>query len=331
MIYAPIAITTLNRYDHLKRCLESLKNNTWASFTDLYISIDFPPHQKYVNGYTKILNYVRNELEGFNKIKIFVQEKNLGAMDNYVFIMNKVFEQYDRAIFLEDDNELSPCFIEFCDKGLNLFEHDNNIIAINASNYVWCGTGYKRRDEEINCSSNNIQKRQLLFHAYATWKKNWIEITQLCKNEEVFLWAKDLKKIIKLHRKSRCFFYSYMERVLFSKSFLPWHNGKLYPIDFVWDIFMLINDKYIIYPMISQTRDWGVDGSGVNYMEEFQNAAEIIGQKINTEAHFNYKITSMLKVDRHEIQLHDKYNYTSKLVRCKRLIKYVCFRLKIKK
>lgn len=33
--YAPILIPTLCRYEHFVRCIESLKKNDWAKFTDI--------------------------------------------------------------------------------------------------------------------------------------------------------------------------------------------------------------------------------------------------------------------------------------------------------
>lgn len=37
MVYAPVCIPTLNRYEHLKELIESLQQNSWAQYTDLYI------------------------------------------------------------------------------------------------------------------------------------------------------------------------------------------------------------------------------------------------------------------------------------------------------
>ena len=58
MIYAPILITTLNRYECLRRCIESLQKNSWADKTELFISVDYPPTDKYVDGYNKIKKYL---------------------------------------------------------------------------------------------------------------------------------------------------------------------------------------------------------------------------------------------------------------------------------
>ncbi len=48
--YAPVLIPTLNRYEHFKRCLESLELCTGADKTDVYVGLDFPPSEKYHKG-----------------------------------------------------------------------------------------------------------------------------------------------------------------------------------------------------------------------------------------------------------------------------------------
>ena len=49
MNYTPILIPTLNRYNHLKRCVESLAKCTHADKTDLYIALDYPLKEENCN------------------------------------------------------------------------------------------------------------------------------------------------------------------------------------------------------------------------------------------------------------------------------------------
>ena len=48
--YAPILIPTLNRYEHFKRCVESLAKCTHAEKTELVIGLDYPPSERYQKG-----------------------------------------------------------------------------------------------------------------------------------------------------------------------------------------------------------------------------------------------------------------------------------------
>ena len=46
MIYSPVIITTLNRHEHFRQCLESLERCTDADKTNVYVALDYPPSEK---------------------------------------------------------------------------------------------------------------------------------------------------------------------------------------------------------------------------------------------------------------------------------------------
>ncbi|MGM9947031.1 hypothetical protein [Floccifex sp.] len=321
MIYAPVLITTLNRYECFKRCMISLQKNSFADKTEIFISVDYPLEKKYVEGYHKIKRYLEEGIEGFKNVYVFFQSENLGAIKNFEWIKEKVSKEYkyDRYIFLEDDNELAPCFLEFCDKGLFLFEQDESIYAINATDYVWCGNGYFppiRKTEE-----NNVEKRQLIFHASAYWVKKDENIKCFCRNveeKEGFLKFSDL---IKIYKKSHCFFYQYLAMVCFQKKRLPWYEGHLIPIDFMIDIYLILHDKFVISSIEPLQRDLGVDGNGVNYNTPFKNADSLKQRQLKSDSTFCFKNETIVEVNDNELKLHDKYMELSFIDRIKILIK----------
>ena len=61
----PILITTLCRYEHLMRCIESLRNNSYARDTELYIGLDYPAKEEHWSGYRKVDAYLHGGIEGF--------------------------------------------------------------------------------------------------------------------------------------------------------------------------------------------------------------------------------------------------------------------------
>ncbi len=77
MEYAAVIIPTLNRIDHLKRCVNSLLKNAEAQNTDLYISVDYPPADKYRVGYEEVKKYVKT-ISGFKNVYIYFI-----VMDNF--------------------------------------------------------------------------------------------------------------------------------------------------------------------------------------------------------------------------------------------------------
>ena len=75
---APVVIPTLNRYTHLRRCVESLEDNTWAEYTDVFISVDFPPEEKYEEGHKKVVEYLKKKENNnsFKSLNLYFQKTN---------------------------------------------------------------------------------------------------------------------------------------------------------------------------------------------------------------------------------------------------------------
>ena len=123
MEYVPVVIPTLNRYDHLKRCVESLKNNQESKYTDLYISVDFPPADKYKEGYETIKEYVKT-ITGFNNVHLYYQKENLGPGFNRLFLMDEARKEHNTYVFTDDDNEFSPNALAYMNWALETFKND---------------------------------------------------------------------------------------------------------------------------------------------------------------------------------------------------------------
>src|SRR5574344_2091111 len=101
MNYYPVLIPTLCRYDHFYRCVESLSKNTYADKTELVIGLDYPPSDKYREGYEKIKAYIPT-IKGFRKVTVFEHDHNLGANDNFFFLRDYCLWKYDAYIITED-------------------------------------------------------------------------------------------------------------------------------------------------------------------------------------------------------------------------------------
>ena len=137
MIYAPVLIPTLNRYEHLKETITSLSHCTGAEFTDLYIALDYPPSAYYEEGYIKIVNFLPS-ISGFKSVNIIRRDHNFGVGKNALdALVNIVFKEHDRYIFSEDDNHFSPNFLEFMNKGFEMFKDNKSVIAINGYRHFY--------------------------------------------------------------------------------------------------------------------------------------------------------------------------------------------------
>lgn len=135
--YAPVIIPTLNRYEHFKRCLNSLERCTGADKTDVYVGLDYPPSEKYIEGWKKIDAFLldKEKHNGFNKLYVRRRDHNCGTVgegNNYRLLYDEIKKVTNKYISSEDDNEFSPNFLVYMNKALDKYEEDNRVIRISA-------------------------------------------------------------------------------------------------------------------------------------------------------------------------------------------------------
>lgn len=116
-VYAPMLIPTLCRDQHFMRCIESLKKNTWAKYTDVYIGLDYPPDEKYRDGYIKICEYLKsNDFSQFASFNVCKRNVNFGSEKNMAALRDSVETKFPYFIRTDDDAEFSPDFLEYINK-----------------------------------------------------------------------------------------------------------------------------------------------------------------------------------------------------------------------
>jgi len=255
MQYAPVAIPTLNRKKHLSRCLESLANNTGAEFTEVYVSVDYPPTEHYMKGYLEVRDYLNSfDSSCFKAFNVIYQEKNLGAKANFHFLQTLMRQKADRYIFSEDDNEFSCNFLEYINKGLEIYKDNENVIAI-------CGA---KDTQWINENPDVNFAKLLPAYGYGMW----LDKDERLKEKAISLLLDkktlDLKKMIDLIKKNRTLFNIYICNVLCTNKGLFWYDNEIYWCDSVKGIYMHLTDAVCVVPVKAKSRTWGNDGTGVN-------------------------------------------------------------------
>ena len=240
--YAPIIIPTLNRYEHLKRCVESLANNTDADKTELVIGLDYPPAEKYIEGYNKIKEYLPS-ITGFAKVTILDTPNNIGAVNNVMRLQDYVrSEGYDAFICTEDDNEFSPNYLQYTNWGLRTFKDDKSI------SYV---CGFKRVD--VSWLKNNVYKypRENGW-GVATW------FDRLDKERSYY----DLNKLRTIVDRMTIKVLL-TDEVKVASSVLEMIKTGYILGDTIPSLFPK-EERYCLFPKVSMVRNYGHDGSGLH-------------------------------------------------------------------
>lgn len=239
---APIIIPTLCRDEHLKKCITSLADNKLALQTELYIGLDYPPSDKYLDGWKRIKEYVPT-ITGFKKVVLLEADHNLTAQGNIEFLKAHIRKLgYDSYVFTEDDNTFSPNFLEYANWGLKEFENDNSIFAV---------VGFKRVN--VDFLKNNVYKYpRYVAWGFATWFKKSDKMNEF----------KDFGRLEQLVK-------SWPIRTIFTKRIytaatvlrmLKTH----YILEDTLPSLLPPEEMYCIYPKISMVRNIGFDGSGLH-------------------------------------------------------------------
>ncbi len=255
MIYAPVLIITLCRFEELKKCIESLQRNSEMSCTDLYIGLDYPLRDSHRKGYERILEYLENGVEGFAEVHLIKQTENKGWYENFISVREKIYEKYDRFIYLEDDIEVSPNFLAYMNTNLSLFEKDMEVQAI-------CGYSYPFEWVE---DENNLVKIDTYYTAwgYATWRNKEAEMYHAITMQNFDKIMRHPIQMRRFYKSSRNQFCNFVKGML---EYIPVlvQNDEIVKLDMAFSVYIFMNHKYVLFPKVSKTRNAGCNGMGMN-------------------------------------------------------------------
>lgn len=305
--YAPLFIPTLCRYSHLKKCIDSLLNNSLANQTHLFIALDYPLNEVHKDGYLKILNYI-NELTGFKEITLIKRSSNYGAVRNSEEGLNEIFRNYDRIIFSEDDNEFSPNFLAYMNQGLEKYAKSPLVYAI---------SGYSYPISISNCKQNTYIDSAYSAWGVGLWKRKYNELVVdgkyskdfACKTLSSF---SDSFKILKTKA-----------RILDALMYMV-HQDAFHG-DTVMESYLILENKYSLFPTISKVKNWGHDGSGVhcnNMMNDIYAR-----QKIDSDC--NFQLTTDIDLEKSIAKSLKQFNGQTLYFQIKVFCKYIKYRLSL--
>lgn len=278
MTYAPIIIPTLSRDVHFIRLLESLRRNSWAKFTDVYVGLDYPPSDAHKDGYNKICAYLDNSFSEFNELIVIKQKKNIGSSTNLRNLINVVTEKYDRFIKTDDDAEFSPNFLEYMNICLEKYKDDPDIIAVTGYSYP---IGWKTSE------GATILKENFSCPMWGTgfWREKYREAYDFIAVERRL--GTGVGSIIKSRAINEMLDVAKYEfiNLCLSPDFEKTLAARMSDVSF--RMYTAIQKKYIIVPTVSKVRNWGFDGTGV-----YCPKLSIIGSKV-VAGNYDYAVQAI--------------------------------------
>lgn len=264
--FSPVLIPTLNRFDHFKKCVDSLSKCIHSENTDLYIALDYPLKDAHWEGYKQIEAFIPT-IKAFKTVNVIKREENYGGLKNFIEANKIVFEKYDRLIFSEDDNEFSPNFLDYINKGLNKFELDPNVFAI-------CGYNYPLQMPK-SYKSNFYYYQTFSAWGFGIWKNKFKTFYYSSEDLAAFMrnfnYARGIYKIAEQKP------LSILENI---KSGLPLYGDGVISLE------NIKNKMYCIFPTVTKVKNHGHDGSGIHCGKIDDD--KFANQIIDTSKHFDY-------------------------------------------
>lgn len=266
--YVPVLIPTLNRYNHLKECIESLEKCLYANETEIFISVDYPPDCNYSEGHSKVTEYLKTkDFSCFKDVHLFFQERNLGAYDNLYFLEEKMPYEDQWFILLEDDVVVSKGYLAFVNNAIIRFADDENFAGVCGYNCLRTALDTQRWYKGKNLSYGSALN---------------LSVINMVKEDASVLYQKPIRltDFVELLNFSPIDARVYMDYFIYKPKLYFDRNYNIAPIDYVIHNVLFFREKYVVTPTISMVRNMGNDGTGLHSdydskLSEFEKAKEI--------------------------------------------------------
>jgi hypothetical protein len=131
---APIALFVYNRPAHTRETVLALQSNGLAQDSDLFVFSDGAKSRLADADVAEVRSYVRS-LSGFRSITVSERPGNAGLARSIIEGVSSVCNQRQRVIVVEDDLVTSPWFLEYMNRGLEVYEHDEQVASIHGYCY----------------------------------------------------------------------------------------------------------------------------------------------------------------------------------------------------
>lgn len=166
------------------------------------------------------------------------------------------FSKYDALIYTEDDNEFSPCFLQFVNGALDAYRDEKKVLSV---------CGYTPE------SFYGISKgKQLFVSDTCAWGMGiWRAKEQFVSSVPPIYY----RNILRSPWKSLMLFIHYP---MLLNMLMDMVLGNLSYGDVKRTAYCILNHYYQVRPLVSMVRNWGFDGSGVN-------CNKVKGEKMSTQ------------------------------------------------
>ena len=242
--FAPIAVSTYIRINHLRQAIEALQKNSLAKESDLYVFSDGPKLGD-EDKVAAVRRYLHG-IQGFKNVTIFERETN-GRVSNNRGGIKEVLDIYGRIIFLEEDVVSAPGFLKFMNGALDKYEQEHRVFSISG----WCP---KFRGSFPLPKGSTFFMSRFAGWGFGIWKDRFEKIREITKDDLSCLEGNQ----VALERIKRQMGHDILPMMKNEAA------GRTNALDVRCCFHQAITGDLNLYPYPSLTRNIGLDGTGEN-------------------------------------------------------------------
>lgn len=241
-VLAPIGMTTYSRLEHLQKTIGALRQNLLATESDLFVFSDAPRPGDEAK-IAAVRHYLRT-VDGFRRVTVVERESN-NQHENACQGIQQLLDEYGRMIFLEEDVVTAPGFLTYMNQALEAYQDNPQVMSV---------SGY--------CPPIKIPADYphdvFFLRRFNAWGCGiWRDRFELIEMDSAPGYAKLLND-----RRLRHEFARFGEDML--DMVCADARGDIKALDVKVMLSQFFHDRYTIYPVVSLTRNIGLDGSGTH-------------------------------------------------------------------
>lgn len=240
MANIPILLFAFNRPDHLRRTLDSLRQNAGADCAELIVFIDGPRNDR-DEPLVRAVQELAERQHWCRRLEIVARERNMGCAKSIVEGVTSVCRDSQRVIVVEDDLILSPWFLQFMRDALERYSDEESIMHV--SGYMF--------PLELPRPQEARMLPLISPWGWATWWRAWKHFDPAGTGYEALRQDENLRKKFDLGGYRRHFQLLDLQI-----------RGVTDSWAIRWYLTVFMRDGLGVFPGLSLVRNTGFDGSG---------------------------------------------------------------------
>ena len=156
----PLLFLVYKRIDLVKIVFQEIRKYKPKEF---YIASDGPKSQAEKKLCDDVRSYIISNIDWECNIYTLFREKNLGCKIAVSSAIDWFFQHVEEGIILEDDCLPTESFFIYCEKMLNVYKDDVNVMHISGCNYL----------EKFKSKSEHFFSEYAAIWGWATWRRAW--------------------------------------------------------------------------------------------------------------------------------------------------------------